>query len=527
MSDLEQDRHDWTVFTRLSRLSSAGLTLGRAGSAELERLRRSHPDWEASQGERSDFAVWSETYVGDRGDANDLQGVPTTELLTTMRRLVQSDRFANDGLWRRFIAAEPLRSFEALRNSALGGDWQAEEWRQLFYELRENEDRPLQIAVATFLLEENLNPLADAAHAIGTWFENRFLRLVDFFDGPGQPLKLWDKLAQLLMSQEQTLQADFRNDPTYAVLNEPSGQLAETLVHELNRRKRPRGTKLPRDLTSRFNSAVQWPGIAGLTAQCAFLMQLPFLDYVASNWVAERLTPLLQPSSPDAQVRWRARFRANKLGSASLFNSTKQGLLWTFDHADEETLSDGQVLLLLQAAYSKTAGDPIELSSPEAKNALERAGTRAMSTAARILRLKADGETAVSHWTKVVKPVLLFVWPANDALQTEDTTARLVDLALQADEAFPDAIATLRPFLIPAWKSDHNWHYETDFDENGMALLSRFPDAGLSLLDTLIPADTGPSRLNELLDLIEAADHTLTKEGRFLRLRGLAKRLAA
>lgn len=527
MSDLERDRKDWTVFTRLSRLALAGLNLGAAASTELERLRQSHPDWEASPGERSDFAVWSESYLGDRGDTRELHGVPTADLLTTMRSLVGANRFANDGLWRRFIVAEPLRSFEALRDNALQGDWQSDEWEQLFYFLRENDDRPLQMAVTAFLLQADLAPLAGAGHSIGMWFEGRFLRLVDFYDGPNEPLKLWDKLAKLVVDESGKLPEDIRDDPTFAVLNEPPGQLAEILVHELNRRKVGEGSDLPLDLRKRFDIAIRWGGDAGLTAQCAFCMQLPFLDYVASGWVARRLVPLLLPNSPNALMRWKARFRAHKLGSANLFNETKKGLLWTFDHADEESLSDGQVLLLLQAAYSKSAGAPIELSSSEAKDALGRAGPRAMSSAARILRQKADTDAGANHWTKVVKPVLMFVWPADDALQTEDTTARLVDLALQADEAFPDAVSTLRPFLVAAWKSDQNWHYETDFNETGMAKLSKFPDAGLSLLDSLIPADTGPARLNELLDRIETAKPAIKTDDRFLRLRGLAKRLAA
>ena len=527
MSDLERDRKDWTVFTRLSRLASAGLNLGQTASAELERLREAHPDWEASRGERSDFAVWSESYVGDRGDAQDLQGVPTADLLTTMRRLVGANRFANDGLWRRFIAAEPLRSFEALRDNALQGDWQSDEWAQLFYFLRENDDRPLQTAVTSFLLQAELAPLAGAGHAIGMWFEGRFLRLVDFFNGPKKPLKLWDKLALLIVDESEKLPRDIREDPTFAVLNEPPGQLAETLVHELNRRRVGKGSDLPPDLRKRFDGAIAWGGDAGLIAQCAFCMQLPFLDYVASGWVARRLVPLLQPNALNAFARWKARFRAHNLGSANLFNGTKKGLLWTFDHADEESLSEGQVLLLLQAAYSKSTGEPIDLSPSEAKDALGRSGPRAMASAARILRQKADTDIPANHWTNVVKPVLIFVWPADDALQTEDTTARLVDLALQADDAFPDAVCTLRPFLIAAWTSDRNWHYETDFNEAGMEMLSRFPDAGLILLDSLIPADAGPARLNELLDRIETAKPAIRTDDRFLRLRGLAKRLAA
>jgi hypothetical protein len=150
-----------------------------------------------------------------------------------------------------------------------------------------------------------------------------------------------------------------------------------------------------------------------------------------------------------------------------------------------------------------------------------------MSAAARILRQGADDDKGADHWANVVKPVLLYVWPADDALQTHDTTARLVDLAMDADEAFPDAVSTLRPFLLPAWDSDHNWHYDTDFDERGTTFLSKYPAAGLSLLDSLIPPDAGPARLNELLDNIESADPVLTKDGRFQRLRGLAKRLAA
>jgi hypothetical protein len=141
--------------------------------------------------------------------------------------------------------------------------------------------------------------------------------------------------------------------------------------------------------------------------------------------------------------------------------------------------------------------------------------------------LKGDQDTGAKHWHEVVKPIFLFVWPGDDVLQTPQTTARLVDIALDAAEAFPDAVATLRPFMIAAWEDDSNWHFETDFDERGVELIRRHPQAGLSLLDTLIPVDRGPSRLNELLDVVAGADGTLAGEPEFVRLRGLARRLAA
>jgi hypothetical protein len=150
-----------------------------------------------------------------------------------------------------------------------------------------------------------------------------------------------------------------------------------------------------------------------------------------------------------------------------------------------------------------------------------------MRAAARILRMMGPETTPEAHWQSVVKPVFDFVWPFDGTLQTDNTTAALVDLAIAAGDAFAEAVSTLRPHLVPAWTGDHVWHYDTDFNERGVELLSAHPKAGLILLDSLIPADTGPTRLNELLDVVVASDPSLAIDTRFVRLRGLARRLAA
>jgi hypothetical protein len=523
-NDLKLRQKDWSIFVRLSRISLAGGQLGSLGSAELHRLRDIYPDWKAG-GERDDFAVWSELSVGSRGNAGAMTDVPTAKLLPAVREMVAKDEWNNEGLWGRIVETEPFRSFEALAEAARAGDWRAGEWRQLFNHLLNTDDRPLHVAVFEFLESHSLTPLTDAAHSIVQWLSFRFERLRKFLGNRNRLLSLWDRLAGLSVSDSE-LYTDFRDDPMFAALNEIPGMLAQILLAELQRRKVPRVRRLPADLRGRFDSILSWEGDAGLIGQVPLVENITFLDYRDAVWTHANLVPLLSPDAPNADVRWIARFHSSILGSPELFKATREGFWSSFDITGDGAWKEGQVFMLLQAAQRKILGGAYDIQPQEAKAALLKGGEQALVDCARYLIVSAaDPAQRAENWRTVSKPLLEFVWPGDAKAQSDRATAFLLDLALASDAEFPDAVRTIVPRISPAWVDD--WSFEGDFDENGRDMLRRFPEAGLELLDVLIPVDRGPTVLNELLDIIADASPDAVNDFRFIRLRGLARRLAS
>lgn len=521
---LNKDRKDWIVFQRLSRISKAGGQLGKTGQKELARIQAAHPEWQTSKGDRDDFPVWFETTVGDRGDAGELADISTEDLLGEMRSKVAADKLNNDGLWRRFIAAEPQRSLNALIEASDAGDWPTDEWRQFFNYLLDKDDRPLMLAAFDFVETRDVNQLGEALHPLIQWLQHQHLRLVDYLSGPERLLALWDRLSQTVQADGQT-SADALDDPMFAVLNENSGMLAILLVEELIRRHGPPREQFEDDLAPRFDAILTWRGRTGLVGQIALFQRLAYIANQASAWTLEKLAPLLAPTAPAAATRWIARLFQGQAGSPALFNATAEGFWWSFDLKQEDS-QEGRVVILLQAAHRKILGEPYDITPQQAKSALLREGPRALEICARYLTFGGDDpDERARNWLDRSKPLFQFVWPKDKSARTEEATQRLANLALSVESAFPDAVATLVPYLTPAW--DKDWGFYFDYEEKGQELFARYPDAAVALLDALIPPDRGPIILNEMLDGIEAANAGIASDFRFQRLRALGRRLAA
>jgi hypothetical protein len=238
------------------------------------------------------------------------------------------------------------------------------------------------------------------------------------------------------------------------------------------------------------------------------------------------LAPLLKPDAPNAATRWIARFATGYAGSAALFNATAEGFWWSFDLKQDGAWREGRVVLLMQAALRKVQGDEYAITPQQGKAALLRGGADAMESCARHLIFgDPDPEQRATNWRELSKPLFQFLWPGDAEARNDDATEWLVRVALAAESEFPDAVATLSPFLTPAWEKD--WGFYIDYEDHGRDLFRRFPDAGVALLDVLIPVDRGPTALNEMLDDIEATKPEIGADFRFQRLRALGRRLAA
>lgn len=343
-------------------------------------------------------------------------------------------------------------------NEADQGRWDAEAWRSLLWAATEKGDADFQIAVADQLLRIPSNDLNEILPTAASWFRTRrdLLSTSDRPDG-SRFLSLWDRLADLTFvtaDEKPTVLPD--DDLVTEALNAPGGMLAWALVGALSALKLNAGRGLPAELKPRFNKAAEGGGRPGLLARVYFAPTLAYLDAIDPDWTSEALTSRLSWDQPEALPLWRAYAHGN-MGSARLFNAVKPAMLEAFDRqhlSDFEFESIVSRLLSVCVCHRRGQALDCDLKPSEVKRALSIGPPAARRNVAwNLWRIMggSDFEPAdkAARWREIVGPVFRDIWPLDAKLRSQDSTRNLVQMALECDFAFPEAVAEIVDFLVP------------------------------------------------------------------------------
>jgi hypothetical protein len=128
-----------------------------------------------------------------------------------------------------------------------------------------------------------------------------------------------------------------------------------------------------------------------------------------------------------------------------------------------------------------------------------------------------------ANWRSFVKPFLTAAWPRHSRYKTDDLSRSFARLILATGNHFPDAVATIRPFVVPVAHLDMTVHYLRQAENGTQSLIARFPDSAVVLLDALINKDhtTIPFELAEALTELGEGKPSLRQDSKFRRLRGM------
>lgn len=119
MGEGEQRRAyvDHEVFKRLERICGAGHELSRHAMEALTDIRSRHPQWQAGEGDRDDFGIWSTGVMvttGPQGDPEMLEGVTREDLVARAAEAAAADPMRQGEIWRTLCDSAPLRAMDAL-----------------------------------------------------------------------------------------------------------------------------------------------------------------------------------------------------------------------------------------------------------------------------------------------------------------------------------------------------------------------------------------------------------------------------
>lgn len=523
---------DHSIYRRLTRIRAAGGLLSDASLALLEAIGERHPRWAPSPDDQDDFSAWQTERIGFDGHPDLLAQVEDAQLVQQAFRLQDERRFDEGDLWRVFCKADPERALRGLKLDGDAGRWEVEAWRYFLWAAAEQDQMEFQHEVAAALLLMPPETLREVIHAASSWMARQHASLAQAgADGAQRFLQIWDHIAEEAFRELPEEDGTFGGDVISESLNGPGGDMAAGLLAALNETKPEEGQGLG-DLEPRFQRLVQAGSRAGMLARVCVTQDLAFLDAVAPDWTHQHLVPRLGWDHAEALHLWAA-YAHSRIGKPRLFNALKPAMLQAFEGKPiSKDALNGLFSKLLEVAFlhRHRRGEDYVLSAAEIKRALTVAPGRVrQSVAWHLWRRMSDGKIIdkAVHWRDLIKPVLIDIWPLDARTRERASSQKLVLMALECGDAFPDAVDTISDLIVPyeLYGIDHGLRLEQQHQNVFLA----HPRAFVRLVNKLVDPDQFPvpDDLPKFLQDCLHLDADIVDDPAYIRLYGLRRRLNA
>lgn len=325
-------------------------------------------------------------------------------------------------------------------------------------------------------------------------------------------------------------------DPGYDLIshaiNAPAGKLAEMMINRLG----PSWQALPgqsKERTkARLSSAIGSPALGGLYARAEITRYVAWLDASLPELVDGELLSCLNADSSEGEALRSILVGMSPSHNMALRAKLKEPILCGIcehrGHNDTAENAAARLVAYVRDDLKREADDPKRLKSGDAKAVFCAARSEILAAAAEVMGdwLSREQDTpAHDRWLQEFSKIFYTVWPEGKKHQTRMASLSLAKLAVASGEAFPDALNTIKPYII---NLDEDWpslYFATT--EQAKSVADNVPRQMLDLLWTLLrPATRGQSHeLAEVLDRIALASPALARDRRFQLLETRAMRL--
>ena len=530
-------RHTFTAATNLGWLANNGCELSKKALANLQRLRRPHPDWRPEWDRRADGSYDGRGgNVRTESDPTPIINAPLNEIIPLATQYTRSsfsdltDHRPFDGL----VKQRPRAAVAALTHKAREGNYPIAFWNSALREWPEEASSRLGWLFFERLARLPSNVVAELRSVLFRWLGNRFLDMA--MRDRTRALRLLDMLLDKLFGNGTAAMTSGLSDLYVAgrqqhrsrrtiehAINEPVGEATKLLLDLLDAGKPRAASRIPEDLKSRLERLMEAPGEGSDHAICIIARKLRRLDYVDPDWTRTTVLPWFNPNNPASEPAWSGYLVDNQLPAPPLFSLLKPHFLTAFGHVSEWGWVDHGFLRLhdfLVIGCFEHRRNAVYISYEEARHALKLTDDRGRTHCINCLnRDVLDGNR--TKWRRFGKPFLNQAWPKEGRFRTEETSQEFARLAENARDFFPEVVETILPYLVPiSGEALFAYPLARASNEEGDALATRFPDATLALIDKLVPEKPSqiPYKLDTVLELIAEAKPSLRRDILWRRL---------
>ena len=324
---------------------------------------------------------------------------------------------------------------------------------------------------------------------------------------------LWERVWQLI-DHAQSGDQNF-DDPLTVALNHPTGKLAHSAITRLSKHQPQAGGGLPSAVRPYFDAIVKGPdsGIGRIMLATSLLR----LHDIAPEWTAEHLIKRLDPSRSDEALSLWSAYAWSPTARPNLLVAFKESFLEVVLGRLGKTLQARLTPLFMAICLEA----PDQLDDDEIHRVVE---TMSEPTLQRVLqslkqRMKGDPEARGRVWIDKIYPWLQQYWPNVLARNTSATSQSMLDMLVEAGDAFPEAVDWAAPYLCP-------------IEGPGLYLLGvgdipeQYPAQAFRLIKAVVANDVLPANerpvLCQLMDRLKATRPALAQDPAFQNLYRLA-----
>lgn len=499
------DYEQWKLIKKLQEFRAPVPTNAKR---RLSTLTRKYPKWRLSPGDRDEFSIWM-------GSGSDFPSGPPLEPLSLdagelAKQILNPGRgrFEDDEEWRKRCLSHPFLAMDALLINAQKRKWPINAWRVALQVFAEKTHAQLSwTRLANVVAGSPERIFRKLVRPVAWW-----LRVV-VGDASGKLGKLESALIKRIFDVPYAALKEPLNDPVSVAINHPVGHATQALVSLWHAHKPQVGQGLPANFAAIFNRIASESRPIFRLGRCILAAEMGNLFAAAPAWTKRNLLPRFEWSKSvlEARSAWLGYLWTPRIHKELLADFKPTFLATANRYKELKTSGRTYVELLL------TAG--LELADTFKEGELSRAlhdlPKEALPEGAQRIALSigSAAHSKSAYWSNRAKPLIENFWPKSANRRSEAESRALAQVCIAADDAFPDAVATVRPFLMRGRSPDSTVHQ--------MQLLApRFPRPAIDLLDLLTADDAvHPSpRFRELLNACSAVDLGLAQYPPYRRL---------
>jgi len=517
MSDEDWDgRRDYYIWVRLKKIEESGAKLPKYITNKISALERQYNF--ILEGNRSEeFSYFISSHWGPREDersvVQDFDTMTTEQFIEWAASIKGEIWDCGDG-WPDYCDKHPKKALVLLQAAGKEGSWPVHPWYTALSRFHQDKSQPQTLIrkIGGCLLDLPLNIMHETSTVAAWWLEQSWSKL--------QRSMLWALLEKMWHSVEQDAE-DERLDYD-GTLNHASGIIASILIAVMAD-YHPRvfvgkTYGMPKPLIPFFEAIGDGDTFAAKLGRIRCAASLLYLYRVDPQWTRTSLIDRMMPDTPKFEsTLWEGYLWSPRMYD-DLLSDLKPAWLQVMEQLDlvPESVHDNAIRLFIHVAIPDDQG----VDAMEAKDVLYELETLHLAIAASALRglLQASGKKAPNLWRNTIQPWFKIAWPRQQHAKSEDISEDLAWMAIEARDAFPEALNTIEQHLVPERWERALYHLQQSEEENGM--VSRYPEASLKLANYLVDDQTriAGSSLRKVLNAIAIAAPNLKRTKNFKRL---------
>ena len=477
-------------------------------------------------------------WVRTNEDASVLEGVPVSGIIEvasqdTGRSMMEwTERRPFLGL----VKEHPSRAVAALSVASRRGEYPVQFWREIISHLPTTVSNRGCMIFCERVRRLPLEVISELSSAIGTWLEDRLSGIAEIDEK--YAFQLYDDLlsgilaggkrateGRLVTIGEEGIEAGPYGCTINHAISSSIGKLTSAMLSMLNSRNLSAGQGMPTEFASRFDRLLDVTDDGRGHAACLLAERVNWLNNIAPSWVKEKMVPWFEMGHPNCDAAWNGAFSHGRLPTGSVFDQIKDAFIelfpklysWKWQDMAEEAAHNWVVCASIFSNEEFTG-----ISFDDARVCIRKMTQEGQQQMIGFLgRVGQDNEDG---WEGYVIPFIDNAWPKESRYQTEKTTHAWMLMLEDSDEKFSEVLDAVKPFLRPMRSVHYGLYGITDGSDDQDAIITRFPEQSLDLLDVVVAEGPGnaPFDLDGALRALADAQPEIVSDRRFARLQELA-----